>query len=74
MQPFPVINGVWVSFILLLPAGDSAPPDVAVCKERLRLLTVGGTRKQMCVFVCVGVSAADGRACWEGQRDVLVKG
>lgn len=49
-----VINGIRVSLPLLLPVRDPPLPDVAVCKERLGLLTVGGTRKQPCVclFVC----------------------
>lgn len=40
-----VTNGFRVSLPLLPPAGDL--PDVAVFKERLRILTVGGTRNDI---------------------------
>lgn len=47
-----MLSGCLSSPTLLPPAGDTAPPpssspppDVATCKERLRVLTVGGTRK-----------------------------
>lgn len=43
-----VINGVWVS---LPSAAPCWRPDVAVFKERLRILTVGGTRNNAGVSV-----------------------
>lgn len=57
-----VTNGFRVSLPLLPPAG--VRPDVAVFKERLRILTVGGTRNNL-----AGVTAQ----CCEGSSSSLVE-